>query len=156
MIEIRFAVKEDVDELMRIRQEMLREVNSLPEGYAFSDTLVRSSVKYFESGNDATVLALDDGRAVACASLSFIEIMPTYGHPTGKRAHLMNVYTNPSYRRQGLAARMLNMLIDLARDRGVTEISLDATESGRPLYESMGFGTNHEAMNLILEDCRGK
>ena len=139
MIEIRFAAKEDIDELMRIRQEMLREVNSLPEGYAFSDTLVRSSVKYFESGNDATVLALDDGRAVACASLSFIEIMPTYGHPTGKRAHLMNVYTRSSHRRQGIARRMVEMLIDETWARGATEISLDATKMGRPLYESLGF-----------------
>ena len=155
MIEIRFAAKEDMDELMRIRLEMLREVNSLPDGFTFSDTLVRSSVKYFESGNDTTVLALDGGRAVACASLSFIEIMPTYGHPTGKRAHLMNVYTHPSYRRQGLARKMLDMLIGLARERGVTEISLDATEAGRPLYESEGFGTNHEAMNLILDVPQG-
>jgi len=156
MIEIRFATKEDIDELMRIRLEMLREVNSLPEDYVFSDTLVRSSEEYFESGNDATVLAMEDGRAVACASLSFIEIMPTYGHPTGRRAHLMNVYTASSHRRQGIAGEMVEMLTDLARERGVTEISLDATESGRPLYESLGFGTNHEAMNLILEDCRGK
>ena len=148
MIEIRFAAKEDIDELMRIRQEMLREVNSLPEGYAFSDTLVRSSVKYFESGNDATVLALDDGRAVACASLSFIEIMPTYGHPTGKRAHLMNVYTRSSHRRQGIARRMVEMLIDETWARGATEISLDATKMGRPLYESLGFVNSTECMVL--------
>ncbi|MBO4426328.1 MAG: GNAT family N-acetyltransferase [Clostridiales bacterium] len=151
MIEIRFAVKEDIEELMRIRLEMLREVNSLPEDASFSEKLVSMSREYFESGDDATVLAFDGSRAVACASLSFIRIMPTYGHPTGKRAHLMNVYTNPSYRRQGLARKMLDMLISLARERGVTEISLDATEAGRPLYESAGFGSNHEAMNLILE-----
>ena len=131
---------------------MLREVNSLPDDYVFSETLVKSSEEYFESGNDATVLAFDNGRAVACASLSFIDIMPTFGHPTGKRAHLMNVYTHPDYRRQGLAREMVDMLIDLAESRGVTEISLDATESGRPLYESMGFGANHEAMNLIMKD----
>ena len=154
MVELRFADINDMDELMRIRLEMLHEVNSLPDDCVFSDTLVKSSEEYFASGNDATVLALDDGRAVACASLSFIDIMPTYGHPTGKRAHLMNVYTHPDYRRQGLARKMVNMLIDLAESRGVTEISLDATESGRPLYESLGFGTNHEAMNLILGDRR--
>ena len=154
MIEVRFADIKDMNELMRIRLEMLREVNALPEDYVFSDTLVKCSEEYFESGNDATVLAFDDGRAVACASLSFIDIMPTYGHPTGKRAHLMNVYTHPDYRRQGLAREMVDMLIDLAGSRGVTEISLDATESGRPLYESLGFGTNHEAMNLIMKDRR--
>lgn len=151
MVEMRFATVNDMDALMSIRLEMLRVVNSLPDDYVFSETLVKSSEEYFACGNDATVLAFDDGRPVACASLSFMDIMPTYGHPTGKRAHLMNVYTNPAYRRQGLAREMVQMLIDLAESRGVTEISLDATESGRPLYESLGFGTNHEAMNIILD-----
>ena len=150
MVEMRFATVNDMDALMSIRLEMLRVVNSLPDDYVFSETLVKSSEEYFACGNDATVLAFDDGRPVACASLSFMDIMPTYGHPTGKRAHLMNVYTNPAYRRQGLARDMVQMLIDLAESMGVTEISLDATESGRPLYESLGFGTNHEAMNIIL------
>lgn len=151
MVEMRFATVNDMDALMSIRLEMLRVVNSLPDDYVFSETLVKSSEEYFACGNDATVLVFDDGRPVACASLSFMDIMPTYGHPTGKRAHLMNVYTNPAYRRQGLAREMVQMLIDLAKSRGVTEISLDATESGRPLYESLGFGTNHEAMNIILD-----
>ena len=151
MVEMRFATVNDMDALMSIRLEMLRVVNSLPDDYIFSETLVKSSEEYFACGNDATVLVFDDGRPVACASLSFMDIMPTYGHPTGKRAHLMNVYTNPAYRRQGLARDMVQMLIDLAESRGVTEISLDATESGRPLYESLGFGTNHEAMNIILD-----
>jgi len=151
MVEMRFATVNDMDALMSIRLEMLRVVNSLPDDYVFSETLVKSSEEYFACGNDATVLVFDDGRPVACASLSFMDIMPTYGHPTGKRAHLMNVYTNPAYRRQGLAREMVQMLIDLAESRGVTEISLDATESGRPLYESLGFGTNHEAMNIILD-----
>jgi ribosomal protein S18 acetylase RimI-like enzyme len=151
MVEMRFATVNDMDALMSIRLEMLRVVNSLPDDYVFSETLVKSSEEYFACGNDATVLVFDDGRPVACASLSFIDIMPTYGHPTGKRAHLMNVYTNPAYRRKGLAREMVQMLIDLAESRGVTEISLDATESGRPLYESLGFGTNHEAMNIILD-----
>ena len=154
MLEIRFADKNDMTELMRIRLEMLREVNSLPEDHVFSDVLVDSSQKYFESGNDATVLAIEDGRAVACASMSFFEIMPTYDHPTGKRAHLMNVYTAPSHRRQGIARKMVEMLIALAENRGITEISLDATESGRPLYENLGFGANSEAMNMILMDFK--
>ena len=150
MTDIRFADKNDMEELMRIRLEMLREVNSLPEDHVFSDELVEASREYFESGDGATVLAFEDGHAVACASLSFIEVMPTYDHPTGKRAHLMNVYTAPSHRRQGLARKMVLMLTALALSRGVTEISLDSTESGRAFYESLRFGANNAAMNLIL------
>lgn len=37
-------------------------------------------------------------------TLCYVDMMPTFSHPTGKRAHLMNVYTNRLYRRQGVAS----------------------------------------------------
>ena len=67
-----------------------------------------------------------------------------------KRAHLMNVYVKKEFRRKGLAKKMLELLIEEAKSRKVTEISLDATEKGRPLYESMGFGSNDSAMTIKL------
>ena len=83
-------------------------------------------------------------------SKDIAELMPTFSHPTGRRAHLMNVYTAPDYRGQGIAHRMVEMLIEEARRRGVTEISLDATTSGRPLYRKLGFQDSEECMVLVL------
>lgn len=37
-------------------------------------------------------------------------------------AHLMNVYTNKNYQRQGIAKQMVNLLIDDAREKHSTEI----------------------------------
>lgn len=79
-----------------------------------------------------------------------IRIMPTFDHPTGNRAHLMNVYTNIQYRRQGIARHMVDMLIEEAKEKGVTEISLDATVSGRALYRKCGFMDSEECMVLKL------
>ena len=156
MIEYKITTADDIEILMASRLVMLREVNHLPSDCEFSEELVRASRDYFLNGDQTTVLALEDGDVVGCASISYMTIMPTFSHVTGKRSHLMNVYTAPERRGKGIAYKMVSMLIEEAWNRGATEISLDATESGRPLYESMGFGTNHEAMNLILEDCRGK
>lgn len=149
-MEYRKTTASDIEMLMDIRLEMLRKVNSMPEDSSFSDELVSCSRKYFLEGDQTTVIAEENGSPVACASLSYIEIMPTYCHPTGKRAHLMNVYTKDTHRRQGIACRLVNMLIDEAAERGVTEISLDATEAGRPLYESLGFRASGECMTLNI------
>ena len=46
---------------------------------------------------------------------------------------------------------MVEILIDEAKGNGVTEISLDATEMGRPLYESLGFKTSDSCMVMDLE-----
>lgn len=151
MIEYITATEEDMELLIQSRLEMLREVNGLPGEYEFSEELIAHSRAYFGGGNQTTVLALDkDRRVVGCATLCYIEMMPTFSHPTGKRAHLMNVYTKPEYRRQGTAQHMLRLLIREARERGVTEISLDATPSGRPLYKKCGFAESEECMVLNL------
>ena len=63
----------------------------------------------------------------------------------------MNVYTRESYRRQGTGKMMVQFLIDEAKNRGVTEISLDATEMGHPLYKSLGFKDNDEGMVLSIK-----
>lgn len=138
-MEYRKATADDIELLMSLREEMLRIVNGLPEDHSFSDVMTENSRRYFLEGDQTTVIALDNGKAAACASISYIEVMPTFSHPTGKRAHIMNVYTNAAYRRQGIAQKLVNMLTAEAAERGVTEIGLDATDSGRPLYEALGF-----------------
>ena len=154
MIQYKIATTEDIAELMTIRLEMLREVNILSKDYPFSEDFCSYSREYFLKGNHTTVLAVDgeDEKSIGCATLCYIEMMPTFSHPTGKRAHLMNVYTAPNYRGQGIARRMVEMLIEEARRRGITEISLDATTSGRPLYRKLGFRDSEECMVLVERD----
>ena len=151
MIKYVIASKEDMELLMQSRLEMLRVVNELPCEYEFSKELRDNSRAYFQNGSQTTVLAIDE-RVVGCATICYIDMMPTFSHPTGKRAHLMNVYTNCEYRRQGIALHMLHMLIQEAKKKGVTEISLDATEQGRPLYEKCNFAQSEECMVLNLTE----
>lgn len=152
MIQYITATNDDMELLMSSRLEMLKVVNNLSDDYQFSEELVTYSKEYFERGDQTTILAMDEesGSVIGCATLCYMEIMPTFSHPTGKRAHLMNVYTNADYRRQGVAMKMMELLIAEARTRGVTEISLDATESGRPLYEKCGFRGSDECMTLTF------
>ncbi|MBD5555804.1 MAG: GNAT family N-acetyltransferase [Roseburia sp.] len=149
-MEYRITTKDDIDILMTARLEMLRKVNDLSDDCQFSNELIEKSKNYFLEGDQTTVLAIQDGIAVGWASISYIEIMPTLSHPTGKRAHLMNVYTKADYRRRGIARKLVQMLIDEAKEKGVTEISLDATDLGRALYESLGFCESDECMVMNL------
>ena len=150
-MEYRIATAKDIDLLMSSRLEMLKVVNDLPQDYQYDDVIVKESRDYFLNGDHITVLVIDNGEVIGCASMSFIRIMPTFSHPTGKRAHLMNVYTRSEYRRQGIARKMVEILIDETWKRGATEISLDATTMGRPLYESLGFKPTTEGMVMTRE-----
>ena len=145
-IRYRISAAEDIELLLQSRMDTLRAVNRLDSGYRFTDEFLAASRKYFLEGDQTTVLAMDGDRVAGCATMCYIGIMPTFSHPTGKRAHLMNVYTDPARRREGIAFRMVSLLIDDARKKGATEISLDATEAGRPLYRKLGFRESGEYM----------
>ncbi len=51
----------------------------------------------------------------------------------------MNMYTALEYRIQGIAIYTLDLLVNDVREQGVSQIALEATEMGRPLYEKYGF-----------------
>jgi ribosomal protein S18 acetylase RimI-like enzyme len=65
--------------------------------------------------------------------------MPTCDVNTGRKSYVMNMYTDPEYRRQGIAYKTLDLLVADAKARGVEHITLEATDMGRPLYERYGF-----------------
>lgn len=151
MINYRVATKDDIELLMQSRLEMLKVVNDLTPDYRFSSDFIDNSRIYFENANQTTVLAFAGDTVIGCATICYISIMPTFDHPTENRAHLMNVYTNSQYRRQGIACHMVNMLVEEAKAKGVTEISLDSTQSGKALYQKCGFVDSEECMVLNLK-----
>lgn len=148
-MKIKIATAEDYEEVINIRLEMVKDVNSLGDTYQFDAEFIRSTKAYFNTSSQVTVLAKND-EVIGCATLCLINLMPTYDHPNGKRAHIMNVFTKPAYRGQGVAYQMLLKLIEVAKEEGVSELSLDATEAGRKLYEKCGFTSSEEGMVLIL------
>jgi GNAT superfamily N-acetyltransferase len=56
-------------------------------------------------------------------------------------AGLSNIATIPSHRRRGLGAAVTSRGLELARDAGYRMSALTSTDSGRPLYEALGFET---------------
>ncbi|MDE7363148.1 MAG: GNAT family N-acetyltransferase [Oscillospiraceae bacterium] len=150
MITYEKAAPKNIGDFIKLRVELLCGIYNKPES-AFEGEFTQLSEEFFKSGDQTTVLAFDGERAIGCATICYITLMPTVDHPTGKRAHIMNVYTNADYRRQGIARQMITMLLDEARERGVTYVSLDATENGRPLYTTLGFNGNEENMGLNLQ-----
>ena len=134
---------------LKIRREMLGIIYGKDES-EFEVEFTRLSAEYFTHGDQTTVLAYDGEKAIGCATICYITLMPTFDHPSGKRAHLMNVYVNADYRRQGIAREMVTTLLDEARERKVGYVSLDATENGRPLYKTLGFKENEENMGISI------
>lgn len=91
----------------------------------------------------------DNNSFVGAGGVSYFSVLPTYHNPTGKKAYIMNMYVRPDYRRQGIATKMLDLLVEDAKVKGINAISLEATRMGRPLYEKYGFVKMENEMELL-------
>lgn len=132
----------DIDVLTKTRIEVLRAANNLSDDVDMSLVELESYNYYqtcFEKDAHVAYLVYDNDKFAGCGGISFYEVMPTYSNSSGKNAYIMNMYTRPNYRRQGIASKTLDLLIQEAITRGVKKISLEATEIGRLVYEKYGF-----------------
>ncbi|MCR5329590.1 MAG: GNAT family N-acetyltransferase [Lachnospiraceae bacterium] len=150
-MDYRKATIEDLDMLVETRVEVLRAANKLDASVDLSEVERQSRVYYSKALLDEThtaYLVFDEDRFVGAGGVSYYKVMPTYHNPSGEKAYIMNMYTSPDYRRQGIAYRTLELLVEDARNRGVNAISLEATAMGRPLYEKYGFVQMNDEMEL--------
>lgn len=136
----KWATADDLDLLVQTRIQVLRSANRLDDSVDLSEVEAQSRRYYQQAGESHAALLVYDGeRVIGTGGVSFYRVMPICDNPTGEKAYIMNMYTAPGYRRRGIARKTLDMLVQACRARGVTFITLEATEAGRPLYESYGF-----------------
>ncbi len=142
----------DIDLLTKTRLEVLRAANKLSNDIDMSE-VEKQSYDYYQKalidGTHTAYLVFDKEIFIGAGGISYYRVMPTYHNPSGNKAYIMNMYTNESYRRKGIAYKTLELLVQDARSKGITAISLEATDMGRPLYEKYGFTQMEHEMELF-------
>ena len=145
------ATLEDINTLVETRIEVLRAANKLCADTDMGE-VERQSYLYYQKalsdGSHIAYLVFDESGCIGTGGVSFFQVMPTYHNPSGKKAYIMIMYTNPKYRRKGIAYKTLDMLIKEIKSKGISSISLEATDMGRPLYEKYGFVKMNSEMEL--------
>jgi GNAT superfamily N-acetyltransferase len=148
---IREASVPDIPEILRQRRRMYEDIHHTDS--ALLDTVVSLSAAYLKTavpdGSFRAWLAADGTRVVAGAA---VLISPWPAHPYDlecRRATILNVYTDPDYRRRGIARTLMQTIIDWCKLEGFVRVTLHASDEGRRLYESLGFEPSNE-MRLNL------
>jgi len=116
---------------------------------ALLDDVSASADSYFrravpDGSYCAWLMENDDGVVVGGGGL-LIAAWPGFpGERQSRRAWILNMYTEPAYRRQGIARRLVETMIEWCRAEGFRALALHASPEGRPLYESLGFRPTNE------------
>ena len=148
---IRAALLADIPEILRQRRRMYEDIHHTDS--LVLDAVVSLSSAYLNTaiadGSFRAWLAAEGDRVVAGGA---VIISPWPAHPYDlecRRATILNVYTDPEYRRRGIARKLMQTIIAWCQREGFARVTLHASDEGRHLYESLGFEPSNE-MRLNL------
>ena len=79
-----------------------------------------------------------------------IERPPIFSCPSGKLGILSSMFTNPNYRRNGIAKELLHRVVEEARNYGCGAVQITASDMGVKLYTAYGFVHNDNYMQYKL------
>jgi GNAT superfamily N-acetyltransferase len=148
----RQATVADLDVIVRHRRAMFTDMGVGDE--AARDAMTAAARPFIEGaledGSYLGWLVEDEGRVVAGGGVTIVPYQPTPSDPEPRRAWVLNMYTEPEYRRRGLAKELMLLMIAWCRSHGFNAVFLHASDEGRPLYEKLGFTATNE-MRLVLE-----
>ena len=116
---------------VRVERKHLSAIAAL-EGEVFAHPWSEASLELLCTDTAIGFVVMDGTRAAAYGGMMCV----------AGEGQITNIATSPDHRRQGLAAKVVEALVNTARERGFYEISLEVRESNtaaRALYASVGF-----------------
>ena len=149
MIEYRKLEIKDLDEFIRLRINQLREEGAT-EDIDLKPALVDYYNRHLSDGTFVSWLAVDGDKIVGTSGMSFVEKPPYFSCPSGRLGLLSSMYTDNNYRRQGIAKKLLSLVVDEARKYGCGAVQITASDMGVLLYTDFGFVKNGNFMQYKL------
>ncbi len=157
-VTIRKATENDIPELVRQRRLMF-------EAMGFKDCqrlqmMEQSSEKFFTENISCNrfqgwIAVTKTGEIVGNAGIIIDKHPPGPTNLTGNVAYIFNLYTLPEFRRQGIAKKIMQKILEWIKKAEIIIVTLYASEEGENLYKSLGF-TLSEEMYLNTEKMKEK
>jgi GNAT superfamily N-acetyltransferase len=152
---IRPATLADAETILAHRRAMF-----LAMGYPDNDAMHRMCdaflpwlARKMEAGEYLAWFAVaPDGEIASGVGLWLMDWPPHMLGPGRWRANILNVYTRPQSRRQGLARKLVETAMEWCRANQLSTVILHASDDGRPLYQSMGFKPSTEMRTILNLD----
>ena len=148
-IQYRKLTSGDLDTFIQMRISQLREEGATEE-IDLAPSLKDYYVRHMADGTFVSWLAMDQDRIVGTSGMSFVEKPPYFGCPSGRIGLLSSMYTDPRYRRMGIAKELLARVVDEARAYGCGTVQITASDMGVLLYTDFGFVKNGNFMQYRL------
>ncbi|MES1254892.1 MAG: GNAT family N-acetyltransferase [Acidobacteriota bacterium] len=144
---LRPAALDDLATITHHRVAMFRDMGVEMDEAVVSQTFIDWLAGVMADGTyRGWLVEAEPGEVVAGGGITLLPWPPGPRYPGGRLAFVYNVYTEPAHRRHGLARMVMDAIHAWCLAHNVTSVGLNASESGRPLYESMGYEVTRSPM----------
>lgn len=148
-IQYRKLTEKDLDIFIEMRINQLREEGA-KEDIDLRPALRDYYMRHMKDGTFVSWIAEDGGKIIGTSGMSFVEKPPYFGCPSGKMGLLSSMFTNPAYRRKGIAKELLHRVVEEAKNYGCGTVQITASDMGVKLYTAYGFTHNGNFMQYKL------
>ncbi len=139
----------ELDTFIKMRINQLREEGATEDIDLFP-ALKDYYMRHMADGTFVSWLAMDGDRVIGTSGMSFVERPPIFSCPSGRLGILSSMYTDPDYRRLGIAKELLDRVVGEAREYGCGAVHITASDMGVKLYTAYGFTHNGNFMQYRL------
>ena len=94
---------------------------------------------HIRAGDFFALVAESGGRTMGYGAMVLKSIPGDLNRPSYLEGDILNMYTLPHARRQGVGTVILEKLLERARSLGLTKVGLHTSKDGEHLYRSFGF-----------------
>lgn len=148
-IKYRKLKEKDLDIFIEMRINQLREEGA-KEDIDLRPALRDYYMRHMKDGTFVSWIAEDEGKIIGTSGMSFVEKPPYFGCPSGKMGLLSSMFTNPAYRRKGIAKELLHRVVEEAKNYGCGTVQITASDMGVKLYTAYGIVHNGNFMQYKL------
>ena len=137
-IEYERLTENELDTFIKMRINQLREEGA-KEDIDLAPALRDYYHRHMADGTFVSWIALDGNKIIGTSGMSFVEKPPYFGCPSGKIGLISSMFTNPNYRRRGIAKELLNKVVEEAKAYGCGCVQITASDMGVKLYSAYGW-----------------
>ena len=136
--------------ITQLTEEYTSEGREVPKDVDLKAALLDYYHKHMADGTFVSWLAMDGDKIIGTSGMSFVEKPPYFTCPSGRLGLLSSMYTDPNYRRLGIARELLHRVVEEARSYGCGAVHITASDMGVKLYTAYGFKHNGNFMQYSL------
>lgn len=151
--QVRRATAQDADIIAWHRARMFQDMGNV-SGNAFEilRTKARTQLKeWIDDGDYVGWLATPSDKPEMVIGGAGVQLQPILPRPLdvstigkGRQGTIVNVFTEPQWRRRGIAGLLIREIISWSRNEHLDRLALHASDEGRSIYQRLGFIASNE------------